>query len=245
VSAWFVRGLELSDWLHHRPELDLLGDEVRGQLGGLDEELAEIGGRDALREHGGTTRLEVRSLGEVGLAPGRQNGGHAHAVRPQLGEQAAREHEQTGLRGRIHAPARPRMRGAGAADVHNEAAALLLHDRGGATASKHRSSEIAGEALSDGVIGLLAGRGDFDALACVVDQDIEATGFRDHFRHKAIPGRSVRHIGHERGRSDAVGGLSQPYHVSSRDPDACPSLHKGFRDARTVAARAAGDDDGE
>ena len=165
-------GLKLSHRLHHRPELDLLGDEVRGQLGGLNEELAEIGGRDALREQGRIAWRKMRSLGEVGLTPRRQNRGHAHAVRSQLREQTSGKHEQTGFGGRIHAPARPRVRGAGAADVHDETAALLLHDRGSATAAEHRPREIAGETLGDGVIGLLAGRADFDTLACVVDQGI-------------------------------------------------------------------------
>jgi hypothetical protein len=234
----------LSHRLHHRPELDLLGHEVWGQLSDLNDELAHVGRRDALVNHGGIARWQMRGIRKLGLAPGRQNGGHAHAVWPQFREQAAREHEQTRLRGGIHAPARPGVRGAGAADVHDEAAALPLHNRGGTTATKHRSGEIAGEALRDGSVCLLARGADLDAFARVVDQDIETARMLEHLGHQPVPGLAVRHIGDERLGTDLVCCGLEPQLMASSDPHLRPSLFEGSGDALAEAAGASGNDDG-
>ena len=61
--------LELGYGLYHGPELDLLGEEVRGHLGDLDDQPAHVRGRDALVEHLGSPWREACAGSEVGLAP--------------------------------------------------------------------------------------------------------------------------------------------------------------------------------
>jgi len=79
----------LADRLHHGPELHFLGDEVSGETSQLDNEVAELPGRNAFGEHLGITRGKVRSFGEIRLPPGRKNRGDPDTVWTQLREKTA------------------------------------------------------------------------------------------------------------------------------------------------------------
>ena len=133
-------GSELGYWLYHGPEFDLLGEEVRGHLGELNNQPAHVRGRNALVEDLGSPRREACAGREVGLAPRGQNRGDAYPVGAEFCEQAAREHEQPGFGCGIHAPSGPCMRRAGGANIHNKARTLPLHDNGGTATTKHGSS---------------------------------------------------------------------------------------------------------
>jgi hypothetical protein len=118
-----------------------------------------------------------------------------------------------------------------------------LHDRGRPAAAKHCAGEVAGDAPQDGLVGLLSRRADLHAFAGVVDEHVEPAGLREHLRQEPVPRRAVGHIGDERRRADAGGGRIEPGGIPAGDPDAAACGGEGRRDAGTVAAGAAGDDD--